>query len=171
MVSYKKKWKPCGGPALQGRGKTHNIHHHRSSIFHNSKIVGFLRPKDSGREDWGTLGNIREPTPLDPPLNNPIARISKNHDIGCSLSGNGIGCTNPPPQKMLHPSPHLVFSNQQKTMPYFLRAGVGSRAGHKQQLHQTTIEHTDSHENYVYITGWWFQPIWNILVNLNHFPK
>ena len=24
------------------------------------------------REDWGTLGNIREPLPLDPPLRNPI---------------------------------------------------------------------------------------------------
>ena len=30
-------------------------------------------PKDSVREDWGTLGNIREPPPLGPsPLNNPI---------------------------------------------------------------------------------------------------
>ena len=24
-------------------------------------------PKDSYREDWGTLGNIREPPPLGPP--------------------------------------------------------------------------------------------------------
>ena len=40
------------------------------------------------REDWGTLGNIREyqgtPSPWDPPLNNPIKTQKKRDELSPS---------------------------------------------------------------------------------------
>ena len=72
-----------------------SIHEHLGfdPIFQNalskgSKIVGFLRGGVQGggknwgtlripRQDWGTLGKIREPPPLGtPPLNNPIKKTA-----------------------------------------------------------------------------------------------
>ena len=56
---------------------------HICKLFNHTILIGFLRagcPRGGGnwgtlripKEDWGTLGNIRETPPLGPPLNNPI---------------------------------------------------------------------------------------------------
>ena len=56
-----------------------------------AKFVGFLRGGCSRggtlripREDWGTLGKIREPPPLGTPLNNPIINYA---EISAKTSG------------------------------------------------------------------------------------
>ncbi len=60
-----------------------------------SHIVGFLRGGGNWgtlripREDWETLGKIREPPPLGPPLNNPKNISTNNWKIPYYSTKNG----------------------------------------------------------------------------------
>ena len=63
------------------------------STSQQPQVIGFLRgggcPRKGSnwgtlripREDWGTLGNIRETPPLEPPLNNPIIKTKNPYDF------------------------------------------------------------------------------------------
>ena len=103
-------------------------------------------------------------------LKQPIWKICSSKWIICPSRGEHKTYLKPPPwapYNSLHFQYHIfsIWSN----IAWQIKQN-NMQLSHRAFLPKNTL-HPEIHKLKPLLSGWWFQPSWNILVKLDHFPK